>query len=200
MSCPTFEAFALAAEVGDGLDRVVEAVMAALLPLKTRFADSEHNRAQWVPQTYTAHLKLASLNPARRDVAHLAIHFDLARPGAPGEDWPWERTSLVVIAYALSYDAGWQGEHLAVLADGRIAYEDQASLRRFAEDRLLASEAPASGSWADAEWAYAVPFAALDEAEGVRKQIAQPVSALLLLGEGPEKALAGADAVTWAAF
>jgi hypothetical protein len=68
---------------------------------------------------------------------------------------------------------------------------------RFAGDRLLSAQAPASGNWADAEWAYAVPLANLETAEALRAEIAEPVTASLLLSATPEKALAATGAVAW---
>ena len=195
--CSVFEAFTLATETGRRLDRVALGLSAAFLPLKIALVESEDERSLWVPRSYTAHFKAPGLRLRHKEPGQLAVHFDLARPGGQAA-WPWARTALVVVAYALNYDQGWTGAQLTVRSDGLLAYEAEAMLERFAGGRLLSTAEPANANWAETEWAYAIPLTSLDGPEAVKAQIVDPVTALLVLGQTPEQALAASDAVAWA--
>jgi hypothetical protein len=198
-NCSVFEAFSLAVETGRRLDRLTLGLSAAFQPMKVELIESEDERSQWAPRSYTAHFKAPGLRPRRKAPGHIAVHFDLARPGLGQPAWPWARTALVVVAYGLNYDQGWTGAQLTVRSDGRLAYEAEAEMERFAEGRLLTTAEPPPGAgWVETEWAYALPLSILTP-ETLKAQIADPVTALLVLGHGPDQALAGSDAVAWAA-
>lgn len=214
MVCQIFEVLDAAWKLGGEVERLVPEIESSLtragLKIESEKSSWDESKVggdtgEWFQRGSTRVIYLNLREAGKRGksrIRALSFRVEMHRDQDEETRWPHARSALLIVGFWGDANGNWENDELVTTAHGRLADGDAWSCctnQRHAESKLLEWLDPdevANSNWSQRCWVFAIPMKVLTNSSKVDSQVATPVR-MLMDNAGPDKALAGVDAVVW---